>query len=173
VNSASELSTAQVWDAVDLFFPQWMAANQFVTVLSKIDVTERGGGIGLDWSDSNYIKRSLPQTDLETLLAAFLESIGHIRNQFGEPPTALEEAYYPVIATTASELLNLSPQNAVPSLVITAGLRFGRLRQAGSRTSEAIKALFVLCAKRRRGAASCSGPQPAISSAILSWEAAQ
>jgi hypothetical protein len=120
-----KLSTTVVWDAIEKLFPHHIAIDDLIAILSLVNVTDRDGGLGLDWHGPKLIERLSSPSDLEHLLQALLSQLGGTVAAGDREQTDREKAYFPMIAAAAHRLLELCPVDQAPVSAIDAAARLG------------------------------------------------
>jgi hypothetical protein len=150
---ASALSAIVVWEAMDALAPTVLGIDDVLTILSSIDVTDRDGGLGLDWHGPKLVERITSRNDLERLLLGLLSQLGGTVAADDGEETAVETAYFPMISAVAQKLLELSHSNEAPSAALDAAIRLGeryrRSRTAQKSRSDLTSELQKSAARRR------------------------
>jgi hypothetical protein len=124
-SNCGELSTTVVWDTIDELAPTILGIDDVLEILSCIDVTDRDGGLGLDWHGPNLVERITSRTDVERLLLGLLSHMGGTVAAVDREETMIEKAYFPMIAAAAKKLLELSSDNEAPVTALDAAIRLG------------------------------------------------
>jgi hypothetical protein len=143
----ARLPRAVVWDAIKGLFPLYLGVDDFLAILALIDVTERDGGLGLDWEGPDLVAKLSAPAEVQRLLSGLLDQLGGNVGRFGELPNEREKAYFPIIGAAAYRLVVDSPEHEAPTLAIDAALRIGEDHR-NVRTSR--KAVGDLRAELRR-----------------------
>jgi hypothetical protein len=126
VRDCASLPAMVVWDAVTTLFPLILSVDDLLMILSRVDVTDRGGGTGFDWQGPEIISRVNTPAELERLLLGLLNLIGP--EPYPPRPNLdnREEAFLVAIGATAFELLVRSSLDSAPAATIDAATRIGR-----------------------------------------------
>jgi hypothetical protein len=126
VAECAALPPTVVWDAVEALFPSIMDVDDLLTILGRVDVTDRAGGVGFQWQSPDLIKRIDSPADLERLLVGLTALMGeepeHVRPELDDR----EEGFLTAIAAAAHRLVTRSPANDAPPLAVDAAVRIGR-----------------------------------------------
>lgn len=126
-----------VWDALGTIFPTTLTIDDALDILSRIDVTDRDGGLGLDYIGPSFVTKIASAADLETFLRGVLAQLGGSPSAGDREETKREAAYFPMIDAAATRLLKLSPSRQAPEPVLDAVARIGdSLRGASHRAQE-------------------------------------
>jgi hypothetical protein len=120
------LTKTVVWDALEQFFPRHLGIDDLLHILSRIDVTDSDGGLGLDWHGPKLIERLTSQAELERLVDALLTQLGGTASAGERKETGREKVYFPMIAAAADRILELCPIDQAPIPAIDAAARFGK-----------------------------------------------
>lgn len=151
--NCGKLSATVVWDAIEKLFPRHIAIGDLLIILSLVNVTDRDGGLGLDWHGPKLIERLSSRNDLEHLLQALLTQLGGTVAAGDREQTNREKAYFPMIAAAAHRLLELCPVDQAPMPAIDAAARLGESartsRPAREVTGDVIAELQRSSARRR------------------------
>jgi hypothetical protein len=133
--NCATLATTVVWDALNEMVPRHLSVDDVLAILSSVDVTDRNGGLGLDWHGPKLVERINPPAQLERLLLGLLSQPGGTTAADDRHETAREKAYFPMIAAAAQKLLKLCPDNEAGVAVLDAAVRIG----LGTRTLRAAR----------------------------------
>ena len=150
-----EVPITMIWDAIEEIFPTHLTVDQLFAITAAVDVTDSGEVAGFAYVGPRVVQRLKNKAEIEHLLDGFLQQVGPAQGNLGDRPTAREEAYIPVIATLACEVLCLTDPNGAPALAIDAALRIGQEHHALNSSWEAVKqlpALLLNSPARRRSA---------------------
>jgi hypothetical protein len=120
-----------VWDAVQKLFPSILGVNDLLSILSRIDVTDRDGGLGFQWQSPELIARVNDPADLERLLAGLLILIGPETNRGRPNRDEREEAFLAAIGAAAHRLLLRTSLDAASVVTVDAVTRIGRYTRLG------------------------------------------
>ena len=120
------LSTTVIWDALDEMVPLHLGVDDLLAIMSSIDVTDRDGGLGLDWTGPKLVERINPRAELETLLLGLLSQLGGTTAAGDRDETTQEKAYFPMIAAAAQKLLELCSEKEAPVAALDAAVRIGK-----------------------------------------------
>src|SRR5438477_12335911 len=90
--------------------------DDIIAILSGVDVTDRDGGLGLEWHGPKLVERFSSRSDLEKLLLALLSQLGGVVAAGDRDETAREKAYFLMIAAAAQKLLEHCPDSEAPSV---------------------------------------------------------
>jgi hypothetical protein len=134
--NCATLSTTVVWDALEEMVPLHFGVEDLLNILSSVDVTDRDGGLGLDWHGPKLVERIHPRGELERLLLGLLSQFGGTPAADDRDETAREKAYFPMIAAAAQKILELSPDNEAPLAALDAAVRIGEWARRVSRARE-------------------------------------
>jgi hypothetical protein len=119
---------AVIWNAIEDLFPKYLTVDELLAFLAAMDVTDRDGGLGLEWGAPKFVTRIKSQLGLERLLIGLLEQLGGAPLGIGHQPSPREQAYFPAIGAAAHQLLILCDLDEAPRLAIDATLRLGEYR---------------------------------------------
>lgn len=111
--NCTALPATVVWDALEKLFPRYLAAADFLDILSRVDVTATDGGLGLDWSGPKLLARVKVAPELEAVLTGLLSQLGSSLpgDRF---LTKRQEIYISLITAATHRLLELSPVDQLP-----------------------------------------------------------
>jgi hypothetical protein len=127
-----------VWDALATIFPSALTIDDALDILSRIDVTDRDGGLGLDYVGPKFMPKISAVADLETFLKGALAQLGGSPSAGDREETKREAAYFPLVSAGATRLLELSPPAQAPEPALDAVARIGdSLRASSHRAREA------------------------------------
>jgi hypothetical protein len=124
--NCANLPNTVVWDALEPLFPRHLGIDDLLHVLSRIDVTDSDGGLGLDWHGPKLIERLTSQAELEGLVDALLTQLGGSISAGEREETGREKVYFPMIAAAADRILELCPIDQAPIPAIDAAARLGK-----------------------------------------------
>jgi hypothetical protein len=130
----SALPDALVGSAIEGLFPNHLTVQDLLGILKSVNITDWDGWRGFEWQSPNLVNRLNSRSELERLLSGLLELLG---GEIGDlsvayPLDKREQAYFPAIATAATRLLELCPDDEVPELAIDSALRLGPHRRGNS-----------------------------------------
>jgi hypothetical protein len=120
-----------VWDAVETLFPSILGIDDLLTILSRVDVTDRDGGIGFQWQSPGLISRVDAPADLERLLVGLLDLIGPEPDDSRPIRDDREGAFLAAIGSAAYRLLLRTSPDAASAATIDAATRIGRHMRFG------------------------------------------
>jgi len=143
---------AVIWNAVDDLFPAQLSIADFLTILTSVDVTDRDGGVSLEWNGAKLVERVRSRSDLDKLLAGLLDQLGGPPTRVGHISTARERAYFPAIGAAACRILLLSDADDAPMAAINAVLTlaaFRHDRHARKADNDAVSEIHRTAARRR------------------------
>ncbi len=131
----SALPDALVGSAIEGLFPNHLTVQDLLGILKSVNITDWDGWRGFEWQSPNLVNRLNSRSELERLLSGLLELLG---GEIGDlsvayPLDKREQAYFPAIATAATRLLELCPDDEVPELAIDSALRLGPHRRGNKR----------------------------------------
>ncbi|TYL85801.1 hypothetical protein [Bradyrhizobium cytisi] len=127
-----------VWDALGTIFPSALTIDDALDILSRINVTDRDGGLGLDYIGPKLVPKIASAADLETFLRGALAQLGGSPSAGDREETKREAAYFPMVSAAATRLLELSPSTQAPEPALDAVARIGdSLRASSHRAREA------------------------------------
>lgn len=157
-DSSDRLKTTIVWDVLEGLFPNFIAVADLISILAKIDVSDREGGLGLDWYGPKLVERINSSQELSMLLEALLTQLGGKVRAIDREDNDRERAYFPVIAASAHRLLMLSPVDETPASAIDALVRLGESarRSSFARTGKEDLVAELQRSPSRRRAAFCA-----------------
>jgi hypothetical protein len=136
--NAGKQPATVVWDALATIFPSALTIDDALDILSRIDVTDRDGGLGLDYTGPKLIPKIASAADLETFLRGALAQLGGTPSAGDREETKREAAYFPMVSAAATRLLELSPSTQAPEPALDAVARIGdSLRASSHRAREA------------------------------------
>jgi hypothetical protein len=127
VANCAELPTMVVWDCVDSLFPRELDIDDLITILSRVDVLDREGGLSLDSHGASLLARISSRPDLERLLQCLLEMAGPRRREGRDEERP--KVFLPALSGGAHHLLQLCPPGETPNIAIDCALRLGDDRQ--------------------------------------------
>jgi hypothetical protein len=119
------LPATVVWDGLEQLFPRHISIDDLLVILSLVDVTDRDGGLGLDWHGPKLIERLSSQADLERFVEGLLKELGGTVSIGDQETTEQEKVYFPMIAAAADRILELCPVDQAPVSAIDAAVRLG------------------------------------------------
>ncbi|MGE0854154.1 MAG: hypothetical protein AB7O44_31850 [Hyphomicrobiaceae bacterium] len=143
VADCATLPVTVVWDAVATLFPDVLNVDELLNILSRVDVTDRSGGLSFDWQGPQLVERLQSRADLERLLRGLLELS---RLDSGDDAAAIEGAvpllsdarrrhqgdrvrmFLPTIGAGAARLLDRCALEEAPDIAIDCVLRLGEDR---------------------------------------------
>jgi hypothetical protein len=120
------LPNTVVWDALEQLFPRYIGIRDLLHILSRVDVTDSDGGLGLDWHGPNLVERLTSQADLERLVHALLTQLGGTTSAGERKETQREKVYFPMIGAAAGRILELCPIDQAPNPAIDAAARLSK-----------------------------------------------
>lgn len=134
--NAGTQPTTIVWDALSTIFPESITVTDVLDILSRIDVTDRDGGLSLDYIGPKLVPKNGSTADLDALLKGALAQLGGAPSAGDREETKRESAYFPLVTATASRLLELSADDQVPPSALDALARIGDALRASRRARE-------------------------------------
>jgi hypothetical protein len=142
------------WDALDQLFPKLVSVPELLSILSSIGADVRDETLGLRYHGPRLSERVTGRADLEVLLHGLLDQLGPTRREFEQTESPRERAYYPMIAATAHQLLEVAGADEAPLLALDAALRLGEGHRYRPTDEEAqgLKAAILRSPERRRAA---------------------
>ena len=127
VASCADLPTMVVWNCVDDLFPRALDVDDLITILSRVDVIDREGGLSFDSHGASLLARLTSRPDLERLLQRLLEMAGPRRREGRREERP--KVFLPALSGGAFHLLQLCPPGETPNIAIDCVLRVGDDRQ--------------------------------------------
>jgi hypothetical protein len=134
--NCGSLPNTVVWDALEQLFPRHLGIDNLLHILSRVDVTDSDGGLGLDWLGPKLIERLTSQADLERLVDALLKQLGGTTSAGEREETDREKVYFPMMVAAADRILELCPIDQAPMPAIDAAARLGRSYRTSSAARE-------------------------------------
>ena len=116
-----------VWNSVDDLFPRALDVDDLITILSRVDVIDREGGLSFDLHGASLLARLTSRPDLERLLQRLLEMAGPRRREGRREERP--KVFLPALSGGAFHLLQLCPPGETPNIAIDCVLRVGDDRQ--------------------------------------------
>lgn len=155
VTECASLPPAVVWDAVEALFPPILGVGDLLTILGRVNVADRDGGVGFQWQSPDLIKRVNSPRDLEQLLSGLTALLGEETGSLDMEPDDRQETLLTAIAAIAHRLLALSAPDMAPPSAIDAAFRVARQTRHGAsnlleRTGDAGAELRKFPARRRQ-----------------------
>ncbi len=126
VRDCANLPATVVWDAVTTLFPSTLGIDDLLTILSRVDITDRGGGFGFNRQSPEIISRVEDPAQLERLLVGLLTLIGPELDLLRPNIDDREEAFLVAVGAAAFELLIRMNSDRAPVATIDAATRIGR-----------------------------------------------
>jgi hypothetical protein len=120
-----------VWDTVETLFPSVLGIDDLLAILSRVDVTDRDGGVGFQWQSPELIGRVDDPADLERLLVGLLALIGPEPDDSRPNRDEREEAFLAAIGSAAHRLLLRTSPDTASAATIDAASRIGRHSRFG------------------------------------------
>jgi hypothetical protein len=154
-DTAGSLLSEVVWDAIETLFPDLLSVEDFVAILRVIDVTHRGGGLGLEYLGPKLVERLGSVAQAESLLSGLFDNLEARLNPGEELELRKDEPLLSTIEAAGRRLLELTPQSQAPALAIDAALRLGetrRFRRQRHANNADVFGLLQLTPERRRAA---------------------
>jgi hypothetical protein len=119
------LPTTVVWDALATIFPAILGVCDTLDILSRIDVTDSGGGLGFDYIGPNMVAKIVSPSDLDVILLGTLSQLAGSPATSDRELTDKEKEYFPLMTAAAQRLLELSPDDQAPVSALDAFVRLG------------------------------------------------
>ena len=154
-DNAGSLLSEIVWDAIETLFPEILSVEDLIAILKVIDVTYRGGGLGLDYHGPKLVERLGSVAQTESLLSGLFDNLEARLNPGEELELRKDEPLLSTIEAAGRRLLELAPKSHAPTLAIDAALRLGqtrRFRRARHSNNPDVFGLLQLTPERRRAA---------------------
>ncbi len=130
-----------VWEAVDGLFPHQLGVDDLLSILSRVDATDRGDGLGFEWYGPRLVERVESPAELERLLTGLLGRLGGSSGGLYRPLDSSENAYFPGIAAAAHRVLARCSEHQASTAAIDAALRLGEHRQFRNSAQKAVNDL--------------------------------
>jgi hypothetical protein len=134
VATSTTLPPAIVWDAVEWLFPSTLRVEDLLSILARINITDRDGGVGFQWQAPDLIKRLTSAADLERLLVGLQALLGPDPGEIRGETDDREEALLTGIGAAAYQLVTRLPDDRAPLPVVDAAIRIRRHVRYGHRT---------------------------------------
>jgi hypothetical protein len=146
---AASVLTVLVWDAIDSLFPTTLSVADLLLILRTIDVSDRNGGLGLDYLGPTLVDRLSSGACVEELLSGLLDLLETKLSTDDEEEFSKDHPFLSTIEAAGSRLLKLSPIHVAPLCAIDAALRVGKERRYQQRTRARDTELFSMLQSTR------------------------